>query len=85
MFFTLFDAMTAKYLLELNKNGNTFVVILWDKRTPEDIKEITRFETKRYYEAEGIFNLYAKRYNLSHMVKKVDNTDVYNYIESQHD
>lgn len=84
MYFTLFEANTAKYLLELNKNGWLYVVLLWDKSSAE-IKEAYRFETKNYNEAKGIFLAKASLYNLTRFIKEVDNTDVYDYIESQHD
>ena len=84
MYFTLFEANTAKYLLELNKNGWLYVVLLWDQ-TSGELKVEYRFETKNYKEAEGVFLTKACNYNLSHLIKQVDNTDVYDYIESQHD
>ena len=73
--------------LELRKQGNMYVVELMDMRhTPEGINPFTieKVETKSYDEAHGTFCFWVYLFRMG-KIHEEDNTDVYAYIESQHD
>ena len=73
--------------LELRKQGNMYVVDLTDMRhTPEGINPFTieKREFKWYDEADRLFRTWANLFNMG-KIHDVDNSDVYAYIESQHD
>ena len=85
MFFTLFEARNYEksLYLELNKNGNMYVAVVWKKENDEYLT-VDRYENKHYASAKAVFDLYCIRHHAKH-IKEVDNSDVYAYIASQYD
>ena len=73
--------------LSLDKHGNKYVVELMDMRHETNgINPFTieRREFKFYDEAERLFIKWVVLFNMG-KIHKEDNSDVYAYIESQHD
>lgn len=73
--------------LELRKQGNMYVVELMDMRhTPEGINPFTleKVETKSYDEANYTFCAWLYLFKMG-MIHREDNSEVYDYIDSQHD
>lgn len=84
MYFTIMTAINTRNLdkaLDLSKSGNKYVVSIWDKAA-----HATRFcdECDTYTEAEALFNSIAESEGFN-VVKELDTSDAYAFINSQYD